>query len=268
MNGLIVEQDKDNNTICIIEDFSNELKELIRKNLSSICHGISRGESGKDIYAYKNTLTEFIKRYESKTDNTKKGMIGELLAHVLLTDNLAEFKTGSPLFNMEESSIKKGFDIILLNIAAKTLYIAEIKSGHANSDSSKNKNTQLLNMSKTDLNSRLNENNQTIWHNAINGATVALDSKKNLKDIITTILESNLRNAQNENSDSNSKNVVLVSVLYNSITDKLIFENIVDFKSNLDGENIFNQVIIFSIQKETVSKVENFLKNEINNDRC
>lgn len=265
MNGLIVEQDENNNTICIIEDFSDELKELIRKNLSSICHGISRGESDKDVYAYKNTLTEFIKRYENKTDNTKKGMIGELLAHVLLTDNLSNFKTGSPLFNMEESSIKKGFDIILLNIADKTLYITEIKSGHANSNSSENKNTQLLNTAKSDLNSRLSENNQTIWHNAINGAIVALDSQQNLKNIVTTILESYLSDTQSENSDSNSKNVVLVSVLYNSITDKLILKSIEKFKSNVDGEDIFDQVIIFSIQKETVSKVEEFLRDEISN---
>lgn len=266
MNGLIVEQDKNNNTICIIEDFSDDLKELIRKNLSSVCHGVSRGKSGKNIYAYKNTLAEFIKRYQHKTDKTKKGMIGELLAHVLLTDNFSCFKTGSPLFNMEESSIKKGFDILLLNINDKTVYITEVKSGHANSDSSEKKNTQLLHTAKTDLNCRFNENNQTIWHNAINSVAIALESNQNLKDIITTTLGNYLSDAQKANSNSSSKNVVLVSVLYNTIADKIILKSIEDFKRGLDTEKIFNQSIIFSIQKETVSKVEQFLTAEKNNE--
>ena len=96
-----------------INDLSLELKTEIRNRLVLICHGAEQAKSSSKIYSYKETLKEFIKRYN--TDNPswtdrKKGLVGELLVHVVLEIE-GRFTTASPFFNMEERSFKKGYDI-------------------------------------------------------------------------------------------------------------------------------------------------------------
>lgn len=71
---------------------------------------VDQSQSSLKIYSYKETVKEFIKRY--KTDNNvsedrKKGMIGELLVHIVL-ELEGRFFAASPFFNMEERSFKKG----------------------------------------------------------------------------------------------------------------------------------------------------------------
>ncbi len=267
MNGLTIERDKNNNTICIIENLSDELKELIRKNLNSICQGVSRGESSKVIYSYKKTLKEFLSRYDSKGNtaqgkNTKKGIIGELLSHILFIALFDEFKTVSPLFNMEDRNIKKSFDVILLHSSEQKVYYTEVKSGAAKNESSDTKNARLLSVAKTDILEKLNENNDNNWLNAINGATIALDNK-NIKNEIINILEECLAESQNGTSNSITKNVIIVSVTYNDITDKITLSRVGSYKSNIKPTD-FNKSILFSIQKDTHESIESFLRDEAN----
>ena len=83
INGVSIEQKKFV-TVCRIDNFSDELKSEIRDRLTAICHGPD-SVMRKSVYtSYKNTLKEFNKRYITKTEKTKKGMIGELLTHILL----------------------------------------------------------------------------------------------------------------------------------------------------------------------------------------
>ena len=75
MNGIDVKHDPSTASwVCHIETFSDDLKELIRENLSAICHGGDKFNRNKDLYSYKKTLAEFIKRYERKTEDIKKGV--------------------------------------------------------------------------------------------------------------------------------------------------------------------------------------------------
>ena len=193
MDSVIIERDdQTSSTICIVEALSEELKETIRKQLSSICQGATRGESGKKVYSYHNTLREFLERYESKAEDTKKGIIGELVSHVLFIEFFNDFQIISPLFNMEERSIKKSFDLLLFHSTQATLYYTEVKSGTANNESSDDKNIRLLGIAKSDIHQKLNDNNDNNWLNAINGATISLE-KKNIKNEIIDILECCLR---------------------------------------------------------------------------
>jgi uncharacterized membrane-anchored protein len=88
--------------LCYIEDFSNELKKIMRERLSAICFGMSDGASGKKLYSYPSTIKEFLKRYESKPPKIKKGLIGELLTHILIAELFPEYAVVSPFFNLEE----------------------------------------------------------------------------------------------------------------------------------------------------------------------
>ncbi len=38
------------------------------------------------MYSYKATVQEFLKRYENKTEKIKKGLIGELLTHIIIKE--------------------------------------------------------------------------------------------------------------------------------------------------------------------------------------
>ena len=87
-----------------IESLSAELKGEIRNHLVSVCHGTDQSKSSSKIYSYKATVKEFIRRYNTRkgsTEDRKKGMIGELLIHIILEIE-GRFSVASPFFNMEE----------------------------------------------------------------------------------------------------------------------------------------------------------------------
>lgn len=265
MDGIRLET-TGHTALCIVEELSEELKQSIRKHLTCICHGSSRGTSNRQIYSYPNTLKAFIRRYDRKTKKTKKGMMGELLSHIIIIEKLKIFKTISPFFNMEEESIKKAFDLVLLHKKSNSIYFTEVKSGHAKNLTSETKNKKLLNKAKNDLKNKLNENRDTHWLNAINGATIALENNKNLKETITNILENFTEDAQNNIASSKSKKALIISVLYNNLSDKLDISHLQKIKKEISAQKIFKTTLIFSIQKHTYKKIENFLKDEINNE--
>lgn len=91
---------------CNIEYFSDELKSIIRAHLSEICHGTGKASTGRIMYSYETTIKEFLNRYEKKTTKIKKGLIGELLTHIIISEMFPEYRVISPYFNLEERSIK------------------------------------------------------------------------------------------------------------------------------------------------------------------
>ena len=70
-------------SIFYISELSDDLKAVIRNCLASVCHGAAKAATGRQMYCYKITLQEFLRRYNGKSESTRKGMIGELLLHIL-----------------------------------------------------------------------------------------------------------------------------------------------------------------------------------------
>ncbi len=248
-------------TVCRIESFSEELRNEIRERLSAICHGPSKAASGSSIYSYQETLKVFNDRYAPKPENIKKGMIGELLTHVLLLHNSPELQPANPFFNMEESSIKKGFDLVVFDEKLDCMWITEVKSGSAGENNADGFNKGLLNTAKNDLKTRLGDNETHIWLNAINGAKLALSSGK-VKDKINQILEECFQEASDSNQESNSKNVILVSVTYKHTADPVSVKEVKKKRKKIIEEKLFKEVMVFSIQKETCEQVAEFLESE------
>ena len=130
IQGVTKEENSDY-VLYFIENLSDELKEEIRNRLVAVCYGADQAQSALKIYSYKETVKEFVKRYKNNSsisEDRKKGMIGELLVHVIL-ELEGRFTTASPFFNMEERSFKKGYDLALFEGATNELWIAEVKSG-------------------------------------------------------------------------------------------------------------------------------------------
>ena len=101
-----------------IEKIDQDLESLLDKFLVSICEG----DSGSEISLVKKRLKSF---FEDKRKNTILGAVAEFFTHLYLKEN--GFKQEFLFFNLEENSIKKGFD----GFFSKDLetYLMESKSG-------------------------------------------------------------------------------------------------------------------------------------------
>lgn len=262
LGGVRIEYNRKTETWAIsIEKFSDDLKNRIRSNLAALCYGYKNVKRNSSIYSYENTVKEFVARYSSKSEDTQKGMIGELLSHILIKECVSRLRPASPFFNMEETSIRKGYDLILIDIENKVLWITEVKAGEVNGKKSDAANAALLHTAKRDLKERLNANSPTLWHNAVFAATVAM-KEGNVKEQVLNILDDILKDTIGNSATSQERNVILVSVLYNDLKDGITLDSVIAFTEKLIADNLFNRSFVFSIQKNTYSRIEQFLIRE------
>ncbi|HHQ6552129.1 TPA: hypothetical protein ACSTJZ_001997 [Serratia fonticola] len=249
--------------LCHISNFSDELKQALKNHLTRICHGETHSTSGYAMYRYKPTVEAFLERYEKKPVKTQKGMIGEFLSHVIINELFDDFEIASPFFNLEEKSIKKGFDLLLYSTLDHKLWITEVKSGGLRKGKNENDTTQiLLNTAYNDLKIRLNENEMNHWSNAMNAASVAVSQHRNYKDVILDLLASEGEKTFEKKSTSTDNHVFFISNLFHDINFKTIEKTVMNFHKSMVEKAEFADVFCFSIQKSTLSKVVDFLIEE------
>lgn len=246
-----------------IENFSEDIKGAIREQLALICHGIDNVNTGRRTYNYKNTVKEFLKRYETKPVNIKIGMLGELLVHLIFQNYFDEYKSVTPYFNMEERSIKKGYDAVLTEIDSPILWIIEVKSGELHLNKTSNQTiADLIGTAKNDLDVRLNQDNVSLWMEAVNGAKISFDSNDVMKGAVVDILLDWSDDATDGVYTSEDKNVILSGVLFSDLSDSITAQNL-QYKQNcIESAGEFSQVYVLGIQKETYEKVYQFLREE------
>jgi hypothetical protein len=259
IEGIHIEQDK-GVMIVFIEKFSKELQKLIRDQLAGIFHGFAEVTEMPNLYSYSFTLKSFLDRYNSKSEETKKGMIGELLSHILINALFDKLACLSILKNKEERSIKKGFDIIYYNEDSKSIWYTEVKSGRSEngSISSDNYNLELLKRSRDGIEEILNSRRGSIWESALIDVKLAVEEgSRRIK--MRELLSKDIPNTKKADK---KKNVILVSVLYHAMGDKMTLNEVLAFRKKIIGEKVFNSTVVFSIQKETYDKVAAFLLTE------
>lgn len=245
-----------------IHEVSDALKAEIRERLSEICNGAAKASRNTLLYSYKRTLSAFFERYDSKPKNTQIGMVGELLTHILFLHHESEFNAASPYFNMEENSIKKGFDLVLRSGETSQIWFVEVKTGECGTKTSIQKLGELLSVAKTDLKTALDSERNTLWQNAVNGAALVV-TKPILKDQITAVLESYNAQAVSGKSTSKDYNAILVAVCFPG---SQAFATGKDFDvrhQNQKNLNEFQDLMSVAFQKDTVQSVIKFLRSEI-----
>ena len=251
---------EDDYAICYIDEFSDNLKDCLRQHLTAICHGENFASMGMPSHTYNATLKNFRNRYKSKTSKMQKGMMGELLSHVLISELIDDFDIVTPFFNMEEKSQRKGFDLILYSQSQKNVWITEVKSGELGKSNTPNSAiSKFLGVARADLNQRLNEGENTFWLNAVNAAYLTISESKDYKSAVIQILSSEGGLAVNDAADSTDNNVVLISTLFSDISKKFEKKIPKEFAEDLAGRGIFNRLIVFSIQKSTYKKIADFI---------
>lgn len=249
--------------VCCVEQLSEQLKKSIRRNLSRICHGADQADSGRAMHRYEQTIVTFWNRYSSKTTTTQIGMLGELLSHVVLLDHFPKLEVVSPYFNLEEKSIRKGFDILLYEQESNAVWITEVKSGEIGKGKSAcASTTALLSKARDDLKSRLAENELNHWQNAIHAAKIAIHSTSTYKQVVIDLLqdEGDIVSAGDASAEDN--NVFLISALFTSIATRVQCASVKQFADTLNSSKTFKSAFVLSLQKGTLLKLHEFLKSE------
>lgn len=259
INGVSVKKG-DGYVICYIDEFSDELKQLIRQELSYICHGKHQvDEDDLDYYSYEKTLADFLQRYQPKGENTKKGMMGEFIAHLIINKVLESIKTISVFFNKEEKSIKKGFDLNYVDVNGTSIWYGEVKSGEVASKSNPDtKNSELLGEAKAFLCGLLSGERPHIWDSVIIDAQLSFATAESKK--VGKLLKKDI--SQIRGDPTTKKNAILISVLFHNVENKINPEQVKQYLNKVITESVFSDVILFSIQKSTYQKIEDFLRAE------
>jgi len=255
-----------NCAICHIEHLSDDLKTIIRANLATICHGTHISDyDGEPLFDYKATLGSLLDRYKTKTKETQMGMIGELLSHILITQLFDEYDIASPFFNLEEKSIKKGFDLILYKPSDGSAWITEVKSGKLHKGKDHEETTHdLLSTAKGDLKKRLNQQKKMHWLNAIHSVKTSLNDEADYKKTLVNILVKEGSSAAQGKAVGSDNYVVLISNLFEPLDKKITInpaESVLESIQKVKTE-LFKDTVVFSIQKETYSAVAEFLQLE------
>lgn len=145
-----------------IESITNDMKELLDDYFVSICEG----DSGSEISLVKQRLVNFL---YTKNEETQMGAVAEFFVHLYL--NQLEFKQEFLFFNLEENSIKKGFDG-LFSKDSET-FLVESKSGTISTKGISHRSK--LNTAYTDLKNyvsgRSEKGKNNPWKNAYNHAS-------------------------------------------------------------------------------------------------
>jgi len=262
VEGVKLEKSEAGSLCLTIENISDELKVIIRTRLSEICHGAAKASRTSVIYSYKSTLKAFFDKFDTKSSDTQKGMIGELLTHVLFLHYEDNFRAVSPFFNMEEDSIKKGFDLVLHHKGTSEIWFVEVKAGECGSETSINKLGSLLSLAKNGLKVALNSGRNTLWQNAVNGASVVIRSS-GLKSQIENLLERYNEKAVAGETESADYNAVLVAVCFSG---GQLFATGAEFEERHATQKSmaeFRDLMSIALQKDTIQSVVEFLRGEI-----
>lgn len=262
LEGIQLEKSETGSLCFTIQDISNDLKDVIRERLSTICHGAAKASRKSVLYSYKMTLRAFFEKFDTKSADTQKGMIGELLTHVLFLHYEDGFRAASPFFNMEEDSIKKGFDLVLHHHATSEIWFVEVKTGDCGDETSINKLGNLLSLAKNGLKTALNSERNTLWQNAVNGANLVIHNS-GLKSQIEGLLESYNEKAVAGESVSADYNAVLVAVCFSGAQP---FASGTDFEARHTTQknmNEFRDLMSIALQKDAIQSLIEFLRGEI-----
>lgn len=253
--------------IARVLELSEELKTVLRDRFTAICRGEQNSLLNRGSYTYKRTVKEFLKRIEPKSEKTQTGMLGELIVHVLTGLNYLEYKTIVPYFNLEERSIRKGFDSVIYS-PDMGIWVYEVKSSRKNGskvniDSS---TKSLIKTAHDDLSAKLAEHDEStrIWDNAMNGFQVACGHFGDEKKILENIILGYQDDVRTEECSPNLHNVILTSVLISGSVKEIGKACVLD--KHKEYKNTYSKLQIFAVHKSVTVDLLNFFKQEVDDE--
>ncbi|MBN1636635.1 MAG: DUF1837 domain-containing protein [Deltaproteobacteria bacterium] len=260
MNGIRYTHTTAGCHLIIIDTLSDDLKDCIRKRLSEICFGSVIIQTPSRHSDYRSTITAFFERYDDKTSRQKKGIIGELLTHVLVREYLESLQPASILFNKEERSMRKGFDLVFFKSLDETVWYCEVKSGGLvrRNQAPTARTLTLLSTACTDLMNKLEKGPQSIWDSVVFDSNLTVDEA--VRPLLRRVLDDDAPSVRDNDFTAAA---ILVSVVYASPAIEVVYDDVVGYHEEASCEELFDDLIVISVQKETISRVEEFLRGEL-----
>ena len=230
-----------------IEEIDVAFKDYIDKKLISICKG------NREI-KIQTVKKQFITYLERKNEsNLLTGAVSEFFIHLILAHK--NYKQEFLYFNLEENSIKKGFDGYYSKDGVD--WILESKSTKNNNLTHKPQVSLAYRGIKNKIEGIDNKNNP--WENAYNHASHAdVQTKDTLKKKITKLSELYTEEEYGLVKDFKllvSSTIFLEEKWCNIDKEKLKFE----INGYLDGKN-YDSIIVICLNKKSISHLMNYLK--------
>lgn len=173
-----------------VDVITNELKQFIDQNIHQIC----LGETG-DLATIKLELRRRIERWDDQ--NKKIGSIAEFFVHLYL--KYCGYKQECLFFNLEEGSLKKGFDG--LYSIENEFWFVESKSGMISTNSITH--ASKIREAYNDLKAKITtDTSNNPWLNAYNHAKV-VDTKKKLRDNLKRLSDDFINHRYQQIDDKN-----------------------------------------------------------------
>ncbi|MCK0120255.1 hypothetical protein MWU61_06870 [Loktanella sp. F6476L] len=247
-------------TVVSIDEFTVELQDLLKERLAEICWGPTANGSKLVAESYEYTMQSLWGRVSNKHFKTQIGMAGELITHLFLARPSAGYVSVNRMFNLEESSIKKGFDLVLTKQESGELFLVEVKASGILTSDSKKKVLNLLKVSNNDMNGKLNKPADNLWNNALSHCSSAL-KKTDLRDKIEAILEV-CRDEALTFPSAKDQNVILAGINFNGDKGFCDLEEIAKSIAAYKKWGQYKSLTYFVAQKKTYTAVLTFIESE------
>lgn len=237
-------------TMIDIPQIDEELYELLNRNLVLICEGNSDG----DINCVKKDL---IQLFENKTFDWKMGAIAEFFIHLYI--RTLDYKQEFLYRNLEEDSIKKGFDGLFSR--NNDFWLVESKSGSINTQGISHKSK--VKEAMIDLTNKVAGIGQTNnpWKNAYNHAShmdvKASDSlRKDLKALGGKFTLGEYGNINDFNTIPCG--TIFLNGIWKDSDSKKIVQDITNLSSILRGKNVF----VICITQNTIDMFLDYINKQ------
>ena len=236
-------------SIINIESFTPRLEDFINQEFVSICEGTS----GNDLDMVKSEILLFLNRQDI---NTKMGATAEFIIHLYLKYN--DFNQECLFRNLEEGSIKKGFDGYYSRNNEQ--WIMESKSGSIKTKNISHK--KKIKEAYSGLSSLIKgDSSNNPWKNAYNHA---MHGDVGTKESITSSIKNMSKLYINKSyADMKDLNILPCSTIYlNDVWESSDQDKIKNDVLDLIKDFEYKQLKIICITKKTLNLFKNYLNKK------
>jgi hypothetical protein len=231
------------------EDLSPELKNVIDLYFVTICEG----NSGSQLNTVKKYLLKFLT--DKKGQTLEIGAISEFFLHLYL--NVSGYSPQFLYLNLEEGSIKKGFDGYYLNQDVQ--WIVESKSGYSKTNGITHK--KKIDEAYKDLKDKLSGGaNNNPWRNAYSHANNRdVNSTKNVRSTIKSYSDLYTNGTFQEIKDFNiiPGGTIVLDGNWIAPDYSAIEAEVRELIRNLE----FKQIKVLCVTKKTIQLLWDYLEN-------
>lgn len=252
LDSSTVSIDKKNIDLIIsdIIDLSNDEKEYIKENMVEISQGV---DSYYPLKTVAKKISEFMKK---QSQNTKNGAISEFFLVCILRNQ--EFEQEYCYRNLEENSIKKGFDGVFTKNGE--LWLAESKSSYTE-ESHNNEHRSTILRAYTGISDQLEgKTSNDPWENAVCHSRLV----KSSESLIRKLSELSIDYTEENFSSIKFHNIILGSTIVSERTDLINCDCSRLNECLKDHESSKEFVVLINLKN--ISLFTNFIEEVLNDD--